>query len=250
MSETRRLRRDAARQQAQQRLRKRLAARRGKANEASGFRRWPSLFLRRRTLYIIGALALVLFMAFPVFAPQTTSAPATSPSPEVPTPVLPPAKIFASPPGLVLSPGRKYQAVVQTTKGAIKIDLLDSEVPATVNNFVFLAQQRYYNDLAIDKAEPNSRVEMGSFSRDGASGPGYTLPAEPSRRSLDVGVVATVPQGSDAIGGQFLIALADQPGLGSGYTPFGRVTDGLDVARSLTAGDRIIAISITESDAQ
>ncbi|MBI2886509.1 MAG: peptidylprolyl isomerase [Chloroflexi bacterium] len=250
MSQTRRVRRDAARQQAQQRLRKMLAARRKKVVEGSGLRRWPSLLLQRRSLYFLGALALVLLIAFPLVTPPPTPPPVTeNPTVEVPTPAPAPSKTLAPPVSDLLAQGKRYQADVVTSKGVIRVDLLPAEAPAVVNNFVYLARQNYYTGLPVYRAEQNRRVEMGSLNPDGTGGPGYTLPVEPGHRPLDVGLLATVPQADGATGAPFMITLTDLPDPGPGHTVFGRVSDGLDLARRLQPGDKIIAVSITETEA-
>lgn len=248
MSETRRVRRGAARQQAHRRALKVLAERRKKLEEGHGLLRWSSFLLRRRTLYVIGAFALVVLIGAPVLAPGATT-PAEAPTAEAPTPVSTPTKTFPEP-AMQLSPEKRYSMVLQTTKGVIRADLFAEEAPVAVNNFVYLAQRNFYNGLLVYEVDPGQRIEAGALQEDGTGGPGYTLAPEPSPFPVEVGALATVAQGEGVIGAPFLIALADLPDLGPGYVAFGRITDGLDVARQLKAGDRIITLQIRDTEVQ
>ena len=145
-----------------------------------------------------------------------------------------------------ISQDKRYGALLQTTKGVVRVEFFVQEVPGTINNFVFLAQQGFYTGLPFYKVEPNEKVEAGAQNEDGTGGPGYTLPAEPSIRPIQLGAVAMVGQEGDTVDSRFLISIADQPGTGSGSTVFGRVVDGLDVVRQLEKGDFILSVRIIE----
>ena len=249
VSDTRRLRRDAARQQAQQRIRRMLAARRKRTDEGTGLSRLPSLVFHRRSLYILAALALGMLVAFPVLSPGTTSPPTNvdqTPSPQAPSPTAVSEKSFSAPPAMQISQDKRYGALLQTTKGVVLVEFFVKEVPAAVNNFVFLAQQGFYTGLPFYKVEPNQGVEAGAQHDDGTGGPGYTLPSEPSSRPIQLGTVAMIGQEGNTVDSRFLISMADQPGTVSGSTVFGRVVDGLDVVRQLQKGDLILSVRIID----
>jgi len=153
---------------------------------------------------------------------------------------------FIGPQPMCISPNHTYQATVNTTQGAIVIQLHPEIAPTTVNNFVVLALHGYYNGLTFWKSE-DWVVQGGDPLGNGRGGPGYALPEESSNDTWDLGAVgmARVPGGA-VNGSQFFIVKAAWPGAGptAVYNRFGTVISGLDKAQLLQATDSITSITI------
>ncbi|MDY6876886.1 MAG: peptidylprolyl isomerase [Chloroflexota bacterium] len=159
--------------------------------------------------------------------------------------------MYNAPPEMQIDSGKTYVATISTVKGDIVIRLDASAAPQTVNNFVFLAQQGFYDDLTFHRVEPGFVIQGGDPTGTGAGGPGYTVPAEIQLPHIE-GVIAMARQ-SDQVnptrassGSQFYITLAPTPFLDGAYTAFGQVTTGMDVVQSITVGDVIERVVITE----
>jgi peptidyl-prolyl cis-trans isomerase B (cyclophilin B) len=146
---------------------------------------------------------------------------------------------------MTIDTGKHYTATITTDKGDIQVELLPQQAPETVNNFVFLARDGFYNGLIFFLANPGFSVQGGDPSCTAldqscrkSGGPGYdlteTVPGDYQDGTLGM-----------ANGSQFFIALTSSPEF-SKYTPFARVTSGLDVAQSLSAGTKIESVQIQE----
>ena len=171
----------------------------------------------------------------------------------------------AGPPALTIDSAKKYFATISTTKGDIRIELNAALAPQTVNSFVSLARQGYFNGTTFHRVIPGFVAQGGDPTGTGTGGPGYTIPDEPNDLRHEAGVIAMAkefdPQRQAPIpnsaGSQFYITLSPQPQLDGQYTVFGRVVSGLEVAASLTSrnpaegenlppGDTIISVTIEE----
>ena len=156
---------------------------------------------------------------------------------------------FIGPQPICISPNHTYQATVNTTQGAIVIQLHPEIAPMTVNNFVVLAIHGYYNGLSFWKSE-DWVVQGGDPLGNGRGGPGYALPEEPSNDVWGLGAVgmARVPGGA-VNGSQFFIEKGAWPGGGptAVYNRFGTVISGLDKAQLLQPTDSITSITIKVS---
>jgi cyclophilin family peptidyl-prolyl cis-trans isomerase len=147
--------------------------------------------------------------------------------------------------------GKVYTATLYTTAGNITIEMLPQWAPVTVNNFIVLAADGYYNGLTFWDSQ-SWEVQAGDPLNNGQGGPGYNLPEEPSPLTWDPGALgmARVPSGP-INGGQFFIVKAGWPNGGPGttvYNRFATVTAGLDKVSAIAPGDRINTITITVSD--
>jgi len=157
---------------------------------------------------------------------------------------------FIGPQPICITATGKYEATVNTTQGAVVIQLHPEIAPVTVNNFIVLAIHGYYNGLTFWKSE-DWVVQGGDPQGDGRGGPGYSLPDEPNTApdwGLGAVGMARVPGGA-VNGSQFFIEKAAWPGSGptAVYNRFGTVTSGLDKAQLLTATDTITSITIKVS---
>ncbi|MDI3340871.1 MAG: peptidylprolyl isomerase [Sphaerobacter sp.] len=145
-------------------------------------------------------------------------------------------KQWSSPPPMQLQQGVDYRARLKTTKGDIVIDLLEQEAPLTVNNFVFLATQGFYDGVPFHRVIEGFMIQTGDPTGTGAGGPGYEFPDELVSRDYVPGTVAMANHGPDTNGSQFFIVQADLRGrLSKDYTIFGQVTEGMDVVDAIAA---------------
>jgi peptidylprolyl isomerase len=147
-------------------------------------------------------------------------------------------KQYAGPPPMTIDPGRTYTATIRTAKGDIIIHLYPDKAPITVNSFVFLAQQGYFDGVTFHRVLPDFVAQAGDPTGTGTGGPGYQFDNEISDLTFDgEGVVAMANSGPNTNGSQFFITYRAAPELDGSYTIFGRVTAGMDVARALTPRD-------------
>ncbi|OQY21485.1 MAG: peptidylprolyl isomerase [Chloroflexi bacterium] len=149
-----------------------------------------------------------------------------------------------------IDPGKSYIATISTVKGDIVVQLDAAAAPQTVNNFVFLAQEGFYDGLTFHRVEPGFVIQGGDPLGSGVGGPGYTVPAEIKLPHLE-GAIAMARKGDNvnpdraSSGSQFYITLAPTPFLDEGYTAFGQVSGGMDVVQSIAVGDVIEKVTIT-----
>ncbi|MGI6103059.1 MAG: peptidylprolyl isomerase [Patescibacteria group bacterium] len=135
------------------------------------------------------------------------------------------------------------QAVIRTSKGEIRIALFADEAPLTVSNFVFLAEDGFYDGLTFHRVEPGFVIQGGDPRGNGTGGPGYRFADEPVKRPYNRGIVAMANSGPNTNGSQFFIMLQDNP-LPPNYTIFGEVTAGMDVVDQIRIGDTMTDVEI------
>src|SRR5579884_1092143 len=128
------------------------------------------------------------------------------------------SRSFAKAPPFTIDVNKGYIATIKTDKGDIVVELNAKAAPLTVNNFVFLAQQHFYDGLTCHRVIPNFVAQCGDPKGDGTGGPGYTIPDEPSPLKHDTGAVAMAKAGPNTAGSQFYITMAPQPALDGNYT--------------------------------
>ena len=144
-----------------------------------------------------------------------------------------------TPPAMQIDTTKTYFATVDTSLGAFKIQLFANESPKTVNNFVFLSQQGFYNGVIFHRIIKTFMIQTGDPQGTGGGGPGYSFADElPTKRSYDTGIVAMANAGQNTNGSQFFI------GTGSGvknlnfqpnYTQFGQVIEGMDIVQKIAS---------------
>lgn len=139
------------------------------------------------------------------------------------------------------------KAVIVTDKGTIEFELFADKAPKTVSNFIYLAQQGFYNGLTFHRVEPGFVIQGGDPSGNGTGGPGYSFEDEPVVGEYEKGVVAMANSGPDTNGSQFFICLDDlSQMLGKQYNLFGKVTSGMDVVEKIAVGDKMTSVTITD----
>ena len=127
-----------------------------------------------------------------------------------------------------------YTATIHTNKGAIVVELLAKEAPKTVNNFVFLAKDGYYEGVKFHRVIKGFMIQGGDPTGTGAGGPGYRFEDEPVSRNYEPGIMAMANSGPNSNGSQFFIMDGTAP-LPKNYTIFGMVTQGLDVVNAIAS---------------
>jgi cyclophilin family peptidyl-prolyl cis-trans isomerase len=137
-------------------------------------------------------------------------------------------KSYAAPPQLTIDPAHTYSASIETSAGTMTAELFASEAPKTVNNFVFLARDGYYDGVIFHRVIPGFMIQGGDPTGTGRGGPGYKFNDEPVTRRYNRGILAMANAGPNTNGSQFFVMHADY-GLPPNYTIFGRLTAGEDV---------------------
>lgn len=157
---------------------------------------------------------------------------------------------FAERPELTIDPDKKYTAIIETEKGTFRIQLKPDLAIQTVNSFVFLAREGYYDGVTFHRVLPGFMAQGGDPTGTGSGGPGYTLPAEFSDTPYVRGTVGMARTADpDSGGSQFFITFGEQPNLNGQYTVFGEITDGMDIVDSLSPRDPDTAPSTLPGDA-
>jgi peptidyl-prolyl cis-trans isomerase B (cyclophilin B) len=171
--------------------------------------------------------------------------------PAMPTNPADRADMYSEPPEMQIDTNKTYIATISTAKGDIVVQLDASAAPLTVNNFVFLARQGFYDKLTFHRVEPGFVIQGGDPTGTGGGGPGYTVPAEIQLSHVE-GAIAMARKADEvnptraSSGSQFYITLAPTPFLDEGYTAFGHVIEGMEVVQSIAVGDVIEKITIKE----
>lgn len=159
--------------------------------------------------------------------------------------------MYTAPPSMQIDTSKSYVATIKTAKGEIDVELNAAAAPLTVNNFVFLAREGFYDDLTFHRVEPGFVIQGGDPAGTGTGGPGYQVEAEIGLIHGE-GAVAMARLGDQAnperrsSGSQFYITLAPTPFLDGAYTVFGLVSRGMDVVSAIGVGDVIESVVISE----
>jgi peptidylprolyl isomerase/peptidyl-prolyl cis-trans isomerase B (cyclophilin B) len=143
----------------------------------------------------------------------------------------------------------KQTAVIELEKGGeIRIEFFPDDAPKTIENFVTLARQGFYNGLTFHRVVPEFVVQGGDPKGNGTGGPGYTIKAEFNKQKHVRGSVAMArSQHPDSAGSQFYITYGAQPHLDGSYTVFGQVVSGMEHVDRIRQGDRMKTVSIVEA---
>ncbi len=145
---------------------------------------------------------------------------------------------FSERPEITIDPEKQYFANVETSKGTFRIELRPDIAVQTVNSFVFLARQGYYDGVTFHRVIPGFVAQGGDPTGTGSGSPGYSLPLEPSDVPFERGVVGLARASDpDSGGSQFFVTYAEQPALNGLYTVFGVVVEGMEVVDALTPRD-------------
>ena len=248
-------------------------------------RRLPAAFVAAVVLVVMGAIATLAVVvhtaagpgspvavptAFPLTTPTPSESASAAPSPSASSsplpappdrctgrsfggalqPLNPPADIhkYSAPPPMTIDTAKLYEATITTPKGTILLCLDPQLAPNTVNNFVTLARNHFYDGLKWHRVVADFVIQGGDPLGTGSGGPGYQFADEPVKASYAVGAVAMANSGPNTNGSQFFICIGSQcPPLQPQYNLFGTVVSGQDVAGKIVQNDTMTTITVAES---
>ena len=155
-------------------------------------------------------------------------------------------KQYPSPPQMQIDSNHTYTVSMQTTKGEIVLELYPQHAPKTVNNFIFLAKEGFYNGVEFHRVIPNFVIQGGDPTGTGRGGPGYRFADELLNNPLkhEAGVISMANAGPNTNGSQFFITHSPQPHLNGKHTVFGKVIKGKDVVDAIKQGDKIVSLTV------
>lgn len=150
-----------------------------------------------------------------------------------------PAKRYESPPETIIDPEKGYQARIHTDAGEIVVRLHAAKAPRTVNNFVFLAQEGFYDGVIFHRVIDGFMAQTGDPTGTGTGGPGYQFEDEfhPDLRHDGPGVLSMANAGPNTNGSQFFLTYDATPWLDGKHSVFGKIVEGMDVLRSIPERD-------------
>jgi cyclophilin family peptidyl-prolyl cis-trans isomerase len=168
-------------------------------------------------------------------------------------------KQWNTPPAMQIDPKKKYTATISTDKGEMVLELFADKTPVTVNNFVFLAREGYYDGTIFHRVIADFMVQGGDPTGKGTGGPGYRFADEfhPSLKHSKPGILSMANAGPGTNGSQFFITHVPTPWLDNKHSVFGQITSGMDVLMSIPPRDpgrpeypgvKITSVTITESE--
>lgn len=154
---------------------------------------------------------------------------------------------MTSPPSMQIDTAALYRATITTPRGSIVMDLDPQLAPVTVNNFVSLARDGYFDGLTFHRVVPGFVIQGGCPQGDGRGGPGYKFEDEQVKGEYEVGAVAMANAGPNTNGSQFFICIEDcTRSLDKAYNLFGHVSAGMDVAQATAVGDVMQSVQVEE----
>ena len=210
-----------------------------------------------RRIQMAGGGIVLLILAVLAFMYFSNREPAAQEPAAINTPQTTALQYSAYPPMTIDADKQYFAAVKMANGGEFTIQLFPDKAPKTVNSFVFLAREGYFNGVTFHRVLDGFMAQGGDPTGTGMGGPGYEFENENSDLTFDKpGVVAMANAGLDTNGSQFFITFVPTPQLDGGYTIFGQVIEGMDVVNAITrrnpetnpsfAGDAIETITITE----
>lgn len=198
------------------------------------------MFMSRRSLTRIAGTILVLATLL------TVSCGGEATESETKGVTMPKRKTYSSPPAMTIDTSKKYTAIIKTEKGNLLLELFASDVPRTVNNFVFLARDGFYDGTTFHRVIAGFMAQGGDPTGTGTGGPGYSFADEFTKHTHVAGALSMANAGPNTNGSQFFITYAPQHHLDGKHSVFGQLIEGMDILESIEQGDAIIRITIGE----
>ncbi len=233
--------------------------------------------MNRKHLFLLALLIMSLVLVAGCAKPPVEQGDASTPAPAAtevqaqveatPKPVeeapaaTPEFKSWPMAPHMFIDPDKIYIATFKTEKGDIVVELDAKNAPMTTNNFIFLANEGFYDNTTFHRVLPDFMAQGGDPTGTGTGGPGYTIPDEitPDMHFDRPGLLAMANAGPNTAGSQFFITYGPAPWLDGNFTIFGEVLEGMDVLKQLTPrdpqqnptepGDKLITVEISEAEA-
>jgi peptidyl-prolyl cis-trans isomerase B (cyclophilin B) len=149
------------------------------------------------------------------------------------------AKQYSAPPKMTIDASKKYTATIETTEGAITLELFPKDAPQHVNSWIFLARDGFYEGVIFHRVIPGFMIQGGDPTGTGGGGPGYRLPAEFNRTKHVRGVLSMARTNDpNSAGSQFFLMHQDSFFLDGQYTAFGKITGGIEVVDKIVSAPR------------
>lgn len=151
-------------------------------------------------------------------------------------------------PEMQIETDKTLKVKMETTRGDINIELYPQHAPKTVNNFVFLAGEGFYDGVVFHRVINDFMIQGGDPTGTGCGGPGYKFEDEVKNNPLkhEQGVISMANAGPNTNGSQFFITHSPQPHLNGHHTVFGKVVDDQDIVDSIRQGDKIVHVTLSE----
>ena len=203
--------------------------------------------MKLRGLLVIVGTIIIGVLLFSASCGGQAPAPAPTPPPK--------PKTYSSPPPMVIDMSKQYIATIETQKGKLVLELFAKDVPITVNNFVFLARDSFYDGSTFHRVIPGFMAQGGDPTGTGRGTPGYSFKDEFTKHTHVAGALSMANAGPNTNGCQFFITYTEQHGLDGKHSVFGQLIEGMDVLKKLTPGEpsqpgfkgtKIIRITIKE----
>ena len=158
-------------------------------------------------------------------------------------------KEWKSAPAMQIDPKKSYKATIETARGTMVVELYPQYAPKTVNNFVFLAKEGFYDGILFHRVINDFMIQGGDPTGTGRGGPGYKFEDETRGNPLKHGtaVLSMANAGPNTNGSQFFITHSPQPHLDGKHTVFGKIVEGQDVVNAIRQGDSMTKVTITEA---
>jgi len=159
-----------------------------------------------------------------------------------------PSLQWPAPPAMTIDPMKRYTVKIETVRGTIEIELAPQYAPKTVNNFVFLAREGFYDGVRFHRVIADFMIQGGDPTGSGRGGPGYKFGDEFAGNPLkhETGVISMANAGPNTNGSQFFITHSPQSHLNGKHTVFGKVTKGQDVVDAVRTGDVMTKVTVVE----
>ena len=162
------------------------------------------------------------------------------------TDITPDAPVDSAQDTIIQETKKMKQAIIETNKGTITIELFVNDAPNTVDNFVKLINKGFYDGLKFHRVIPNFMIQGGCPQGTGTGGPGYSIDCEINSRKHETGTLSMAHAGKNTGGSQFFITHSPQPHLDGVHTVFGQVIDGMDVVNAIKQGDVMEKVTVEE----
>jgi peptidyl-prolyl cis-trans isomerase B (cyclophilin B) len=156
------------------------------------------------------------------------------------------SKQYSAAPPMTIDPNKKYSAAFNTSRGEIVCELFAKDAPKTVNNFVFLARDKFYDGTVFHRVIADFMIQGGDPTGTGRGGPGYKFEDERNPQKHQVGSLSMANAGPNTNGSQFFITHVVTNWLDGKHTVFGKVVKGQEVVDAIQQGDQLIGVTVSE----
>jgi len=159
-------------------------------------------------------------------------------------------KQWDNPPEMQIDPQKTYRVTIETNRGDMELELYPEYAPKTVNNFVFLAQEGFYDGVVFHRVISDFMIQGGDPTGTGRVGPGYKFEDEVAGNPLrhETGVISMANAGPNTNGSQFFITYSSQPHLDGMHTVFGKLVEGQEIVNAIQQGDRMLKVMVSDDE--